>query len=67
MFDNIISEDIKMGYEQPSIEDAINYIADFGGYEKAWTLRSRACFLTAKEYYYHKDCLFTFIEWFGEE
>lgn len=56
-----------MSYEQPSLEEAINYIADFGGYDKAWMLRSRACFLTAKEYYYHKECLFIFIEWFGEE
>lgn len=56
-----------MKYEQPSLEEAINYIADFGGYEKAWMLRGRACFLTAKEYYYHKECLFIFIEWFGDD
>ena len=56
-----------MIFEKPSVEDAINYIADFGGYEKAWMLRGRACFLKVKEYYYHKECLFIFIEWFGEE
>lgn len=30
-----------MIFEKPSVEDAINYIADFGGYEKAWMLRGR--------------------------
>ena len=57
----------EIDFVKPSVEDAINYIADFGGYEKAWMLRSRACFLKVKEYYYHKECLFIFIEWFGEE
>lgn len=56
-----------MSYEQPSIVDAINYIADFGGYKNALMLRSRECFLTNKEYYYHKECLFIFIEWIGDE
>lgn len=55
-----------MKYEQPSLEEAINYIADFGGYDKAWGLRGRAYFLTAKEYYYHMDCLMIFSDWFGE-
>ena len=51
----------------PSLEEAINYIADFCGYDKAWNLRGRACFLTSKEYYYHKECLIIFSDWFGEE
>lgn len=51
----------------PSLEEAIKYIANFGGYDKAWRLRGRACFLTSKEYYYHMDCLMIFSDWFGEE
>lgn len=46
-----------------TIEGAINYIADFGGYDKAYCLRSLACFPTYKEYLYHRMCLTTFINY----
>ena len=49
--------------KEPTIEEAINYIADFGGYDKAYCLRSLACFLTYKEYLYHKMCLNIFINY----
>lgn len=48
-----------------TIEDAINYIADFGGYDKAYRLRSLACFLTYEEYLYHKMCLNIFINYYS--
>lgn len=48
---------------EQTIEDAINYIADFGGYSKAYRLRSLACFLTYEEYLYHKMCLNIFINY----
>lgn len=48
---------------EPTIEDAIKYIADFGGYDKSYRLRSLACFLTYKEYLYHKMCLNIFIDY----
>ena len=48
---------------EPTTEEAIKYIADFGGYDKAYRLRSSACFITYKEYLYHKMCLTTFIDY----
>ena len=48
---------------EQTIEEAINYIADFGGYDKAYRLRSSACFLTYEEYLYHKMCLNIFIDY----
>lgn len=50
---------------EPTIEEAINYIADFGGYYKAYRLRNLACFLTYKEYLYHKMCLNIFIDYYS--
>ena len=50
---------------EPTTEEAIKYIADFGGYNKAYRLRSSACFLTYKEYLYHKMCLTTFIDYYS--
>ena len=49
--------------KEPTIEEAINYIADFGGYDKAYRLRSLACFLTYEEYLYHRMCLNIFINY----
>lgn len=46
-----------------TIEEAIEYIANFGGYDKAYALRGLACFLTYKEYLYHKECLILFINY----
>lgn len=48
-----------------TIEEAIEYIANFGGYDKAYALRGLACFLTYKEYLYHKKCLMFFIDYHG--
>ena len=48
-----------------TVEDAIRYVADFGGYDKAMRLRSQNCFLTYSEYLYHKECLMIFIEYCG--
>ena len=48
---------------EPTVEDAINYIADFGGYDKAYRLKGLACFLTYKEYLYHRMCLDVFIDY----
>lgn len=48
---------------EQTIEEAFNYIADFGGYDKAYRLRSSACFLTYEEYLYHKMCLNIFINY----
>ena len=52
---------------EPTTEEAINYIADFGGCDKAYRLRSSACFLTYKECLYHKMCLTTFIDYHSGE
>ena len=49
--------------KEPTIEEAINYIADFGGYDKAYRLRRLACFLTYEEYLYHRMCLNIFINY----
>lgn len=49
-----------------TVEDAIKYVADFGGYDKAFTLRDFACFLTYKEYLYHRECLTLFIDYHGD-
>ena len=48
---------------EPTIEEAIKYIADFGGYDKTYRLRSLACFLTYEEYLYHRMCLNIFINY----
>ena len=52
---------------EQTIEEAINYIADFGGYDKVYRLRSSACFLTYYEYLYHKMCLNIFIDYHSGE
>ena len=49
--------------KEPTLEEAINYIADFGGYDKPYRLISLACLLTYKEYLYHKMCLNIFIDY----
>ena len=45
---------------EPTLEEAINYIADIGGYDKAYRLIS---FITYKEYLYHKMCLNIFVDY----
>ena len=44
-----------------TIEEEIEYISNFCGYDKAYALRGLTCFLTYKEYLYHKECLMMFI------
>lgn len=46
-----------------TIEEAIEYVSNFGGYNKAYRRKGFEFFLTYEEYLYHKECLMLFINY----
>lgn len=53
--------------EQPSLEEALKYIEDFGGFEKAVKRKPLAKWLTYDDYWYHKQCVQIYSDWFLDE
>lgn len=52
---------------EPTVIEAMEYIINFGGYDKAWSRRDTAFFLKYSDYLYHKTCIFVYVNSFRGE
>lgn len=53
--------------EQPSLEEALKYIEDFGGFEKAMLRNNLSKWLEYKDWSYHNECVQIYADWFLDE
>ncbi len=53
--------------ETPSLEEALKYIEDFGGFENAIQCNGLALWVKYKDWHYHNDCVQIHTDWFLDE